>query len=177
MGTNRRLPVVRLPALALVNNLQGCVTSAKTGFLSIPALGRRRHLCIGLLLKQAPVFLVNSRPDLDIAARTCPGSYQARSMPLDSSLKRLISPMYHIAVACFAIDRASRAPLLPKLRGQFAEFLNEGSPERLRILSSPTCVGLRYGHRGILVWGFSWRFGLPGCTSKRAPSWRTRVPP
>ena len=40
----------------------------------------------------------------------------------------------------------SQAPLLPKLRGQFAEFLNEGSLARLRILSSPTCVGLRYGH-------------------------------
>jgi len=39
-----------------------------------------------------------------------------------------------------------RAPLLPKLRGHFAEFLNEGSPARLRILSSPTCVGLQYGH-------------------------------
>ena len=39
------------------------------------------------------------------------------------------------------------APLLPKLRGHFAEFLNKGSPVRLRILSSPTCVGLRYGHR------------------------------
>ena len=37
------------------------------------------------------------------------------------------------------------APLLPKLRGHFAEFLNKGSPVRLRILSSPTCVGLRYG--------------------------------
>jgi hypothetical protein len=37
-------------------------------------------------------------------------------------------------------------PLLPKLRGYFAEFLNEGSLERLRILSSSTCVGLRYGH-------------------------------
>ena len=37
------------------------------------------------------------------------------------------------------------APLLPKLRGQFAEFLNEGSLARLRILSSPTCVGFRYG--------------------------------
>jgi hypothetical protein len=40
---------------------------------------------------------------------------------------------------------ASAAPLLPKLRGHFAEFLNKGSPARLRILSSPTCVGLRYG--------------------------------
>ena len=38
------------------------------------------------------------------------------------------------------------APLIPKLRGHFAEFLNKGSPARLRILSSPTCVGLRYGH-------------------------------
>ena len=37
------------------------------------------------------------------------------------------------------------APLLPKLRGQFAEFLNNPSPVGLRILSSPTCVGLRYG--------------------------------
>ena len=39
------------------------------------------------------------------------------------------------------------AYLLPKLRYQFAEFLNQSSLERLRILSSPTCVGLRYGHQ------------------------------
>ena len=39
------------------------------------------------------------------------------------------------------------APLLPKLRGYFAEFLNKGSLEHLRILISPTCVGLRYGHK------------------------------
>ena len=38
------------------------------------------------------------------------------------------------------------APLLPKLRGRFAEFLNNGSPVRLRIFFSSTCVGLRYGH-------------------------------
>ena len=36
-------------------------------------------------------------------------------------------------------------PLLPKLRGQLAEFLHEGSLARLSLLSSPTCVGLRYG--------------------------------
>ena len=40
----------------------------------------------------------------------------------------------------------SQAPLLPKLRGHFAEFLNNSSLARLRILSSSTCVGLRYGH-------------------------------
>ena len=40
----------------------------------------------------------------------------------------------------------SWAPLLPKLRGHFAEFLNNTSSAGLRILSSSTCVGLRYGH-------------------------------
>ena len=40
----------------------------------------------------------------------------------------------------------SRAPLIPKLRGNFAEFLNNLSLAGLRILSSSTCVGLRYGH-------------------------------
>ena len=39
----------------------------------------------------------------------------------------------------------ARAPLLPKLRGHFAEFLLHGSLEHLRLLASPTCVGLRYG--------------------------------
>ena len=37
-----------------------------------------------------------------------------------------------------------KAPLLPKLRGQFAEFLRESSLAPLSILYSPTCVGLRY---------------------------------
>jgi hypothetical protein len=47
------------------------------------------------------------------------------------------------------------APLLPKLRGQFAEFLNESSLARLRIFSLPTCVGLRYGHTVHSRRGFS----------------------
>ena len=37
------------------------------------------------------------------------------------------------------------APLLPKLRGHFAEFLNHSSPERLGILYLTTRVGLGYG--------------------------------
>ena len=37
------------------------------------------------------------------------------------------------------------ATLLPKLRVHFAEFLNNASSVGLRILSSSTCVGLRYG--------------------------------
>ncbi len=47
------------------------------------------------------------------------------------------------------------APLLPKLRGHFAEFLNNASPVGLRILSSSTCVGLRYGYVCCNS-GFSW---------------------
>ena len=47
---------------------------------------------------------------------------------------------------CFSFT-LHEAPLLPKLRGHFAEFLNEGSLARLRILTPPTCVGLRYGHQ------------------------------
>ena len=37
------------------------------------------------------------------------------------------------------------APLLPRLRGHFAEFLGDASPAGLGILSPSTCVGLRYG--------------------------------
>ena len=40
----------------------------------------------------------------------------------------------------------ARPPLLPKLRGHFAEFLNHSSLAHLRILSLPTCVGSGYGH-------------------------------
>ena len=37
------------------------------------------------------------------------------------------------------------ALLLPKLRSDYAEFLDHGSPDRLGMLYPPTCVGLRYG--------------------------------
>ena len=55
--------------------------------------------------------------------------------------------------ACF------QAPLLPKLRGHFAEFLSNASPAGLRILSSSTCVGLRYGYAQNNS-GFSWQWLL-----------------
>ena len=52
-------------------------------------------------------------------------------------------------------DLISQVPLLPKLRGYFAEFLNNASSVGLRILSSSTCVGLRYGY-SMNYSGFSW---------------------
>ena len=47
------------------------------------------------------------------------------------------------------------APLLPKLRGQYAEFLDHVSLVHLRLLASPTCVGLRYGRPTDSLPGFS----------------------
>jgi hypothetical protein len=43
--------------------------------------------------------------------------------------------------------RLPRVPLIPKLRGNFAEFLLHRSLAHLRLLASPTCVRLRYGHK------------------------------
>ena len=54
-----------------------------------------------------------------------------------------------------------RASLNPKLRGHFAEFLNNASSAGLRILSSSTCVGLRYGHMAHNS-GFSRQCGFTG---------------
>ena len=56
-----------------------------------------------------------------------------------------------------AKDYSLKAPLIPKLRGHFAEFLLEKSLEHLRILTPPTCVGLRYGHPIDSHRGFSWQ--------------------
>ncbi len=73
-----------------------------------------------LATSHAPVFLVNSRLALVSAASSGYGR---------------------------EVRHPTEAPLLPKLRGQFAEFLNQSSPDRLGILYLPTCVGLGYGHR------------------------------
>jgi hypothetical protein len=51
------------------------------------------------------------------------------------------------------------APLIPKLRGDFAEFLNEGYLDHLSIFYLPTCVGFGTGTR-ILPRGFSRRSGV-----------------
>jgi hypothetical protein len=59
------------------------------------------------------------------------------------------------------------APLLPKLRGHFAEFLNEGSSDRLGILYLPTCVGFGTGTPN-LPRGFSRRHGFRNFAPFRA---------
>ena len=86
---------------------------------NLPAPGRRQTLYVVLLTLQSPVFLVNSRLGLFSA-----------------------TPFGYVREEFYLM----RAHLLPKLRWQFAEFLNKSSLTRLRILSQSTCVGLRYGH-------------------------------
>ena len=77
----------------------------------------------------------------------------------------------------------ARVILLPKLRMQFAEFLNHSSPDRLGILYPPTCVGLGYGHRVNSLLGFSWQHGISdfdlclGIASRRYGSNSHRNPP
>ncbi|XLT62555.1 hypothetical protein HN873_019079, partial [Arachis hypogaea] len=65
------------------------------------------------------------------------------------------------------------APLLPKLRGYFAEFLRESCLAPLGILYLPTGVG--FGYRYPFVEGrssFSWEYGM-GYFSAVAPGTRT----
>ena len=52
---------------------------------------------------------------------------------------------------------ADGAPFIPKLQGQFAEFLSHESLEHLRMFSSTTCVGLRYGQYNHKFREFSWK--------------------
>ena len=44
-----------------------------------------------------------------------------------------------------------RVPLLPKLRGHFAEFLRESYLAPLSILYLPTCVGLGYRYLLLMI--------------------------
>lgn len=59
------------------------------------------------------------------------------------------------------------APLLPKLRGYFAEFLRESCLAPLGILYLPTCVGFGYRYPFVFVEvfvegrsSFSWEYGM-----------------
>ncbi|KAL0919900.1 hypothetical protein M5K25_012026 [Dendrobium thyrsiflorum] len=78
-----------------------------------------------------------------------------------------------IAVSGHCDPLFEEAPLLPKLRGYFAEFLRENCLAPLCILYLPTCVG--FGYRYPLVEGrsrFSWEYGM-GYFSAVAPGTRT----
>ena len=73
--------------------------------------------------------------------------------------KQLLGPIH--------CGRPWPAPLIPKLRGQFAEFLNYPSPVGLRILFLSTCVGLRYGQSDQSIHLFSPQASLTSPHSAR----------
>jgi hypothetical protein len=61
--------------------------------------------------------------------------------------KQSLGPIHCGPISLATRSRSrNRASLLPKLRDQYAEFLDHVSLVHLRLLASPTCVGLRYGH-------------------------------
>jgi len=77
-----------------------------------------RTVIVTAAVHRRPVFLVNSCLGLFTAAR-----FPSGCLPL----------------------QVARAPLLPKLRGHFAEFLSQSCPVGLKFLTLSTCVGLQYG--------------------------------
>ncbi len=97
--------------------------------LHLPAPGRRQSLYCVFSTSQRPMFLVNSRLGLVCATL--------------SDLE-------------YCSPHPTGVPLLPKLRGHFAEFLNEGFLTRLRSTSVSTCVGFGYGHPHNSLESFSW---------------------
>src|SRR5215218_783254 len=70
--------------------------------------------------------------------------------------KQSLGPIHCDPPARPARGRVPRgASLLPKLRDHYAEFLDHVSLVHLRLLASPTCVGLRYGRLETSARGFS----------------------
>ncbi len=99
-----------------------------TSPLNLPAPGRRQCVYGALCgLAHTCVFAKQSLGPI----RCDPAEFEARS---------------------FLPDWAS---LLPKLRDQYAEFLDHVSLVHLRLLASPTCVGLRYGRHPTSPGSFS----------------------
>ena len=89
--------------------------------LNLPAPGRRQCLYV----------VLSDFADTCVFAKQSLGPILCGRLPLTPAWGAQVPP----------------APLLPKLRGHFAEFLLHSSLEHLRLLASPTCVRLRYGHR------------------------------
>src|SRR5699024_4300329 len=68
-----------------------------------------------------------------IFARSCVFSKQSLLSGVDDHLQHIPKP----------VGVTAMVPLLPKLRGHFAEFLNHDSIDHLSILYSTTCCGYR----------------------------------
>ena len=70
---------------------------------------------------------------------------------------------------------STRVPLLPKLRGDFAEFLSESYLAHLSIFYQPTCGGLQYGYLIFSMRRFSWKCGFNTFRSVDPPHHASRL--
>ena len=73
------------------------------------------------------------------------------------------------------IYHTTRVPLLPKLRGNFAEFLSESCLAHLSIFYQPTCGGLRYGYLYLSQRNFSWQCGINIFGAVAPPHYASRL--
>eukprot|EP01041_Mallomonas_annulata_P000671 gene671-1292_t len=71
---------------------------------------------------------------------------QGISLPLDrqSYSRRLLGINFYASAYSHHLTAPGRSPLIPKLQGQFAEFLQHNYLEHLSIFYPSTCVGLRH---------------------------------
>ena len=88
----------------------------------------------------------------------------------------LLNSRYPLACAPHEKLRLTWGLLLPKVRRQFAEFLQHPSLKRLGILYLPTCVGFGYGlYGGAISWNLFAALTNPIRTNNlRDPSHTTR---
>jgi hypothetical protein len=112
---------------------------ADTPLLNLRALGGRQPPYIPLRVERRLVFLLNSRLSL-VTAIPHPFYLPTKGF---RSVKRYTPTSRK---SPFGGQKGCGTPLLPKLRGQIAEFLNPHYPVRLGILYLSTSVGLRYGY-------------------------------
>src|ERR1700737_5423714 len=87
-------------------------------------------------------LLLTSRPRAGVRPYTSPSGFAETCV----FSKQSVGPL-NCDLAALRVQDPTRpeAPLLPKLRGYFAEFLSQSSLDRLGILFPSTSVGLRYG--------------------------------
>ena len=83
-----------------------------------------------------------------------PAPGRASALILQLSFSQAPVFLLNSCLGLFSATTSRGTLLLPKLRSHFAEFLNEGSLARLRFLTLPTCVGLRYGRTALSLEAF-----------------------
>ncbi len=73
--------------------------------------------------------------------------------------KQSVEPLFCSLLTLSSWEKATQAPLLPKVRGHFAEFLNRGSLDHLGMFLPAYLCRFAVRAETHLASGFSWRLG------------------